>query len=482
MITRALTIQRELAWALVVVSVAATVALIVSPQLAFFLLLFAVLGWWTWHNPTPAFGVLVVISPFLPMLKITQTLGLMTLMKDVIIITLFLRLVFVPLLQRRLPYRRNMLLAPIFALLVWVAVALARADVVTLGILRTRDIGLYILAYFAVLYLPRKKMFWRSQFWLFIMSAIVVAGLAIWQWFMAPDSAVLRFDPARAVWIPRASSIMAHPSVLGEYMVMVVGLLASVMIVLAGWWRVVSAGAIIVLFPLIYLTYSRAVWIALVVGLGVLGVVYIWKIFRDRGLGRRLVWTTLSVVLVGVLMFLIGLRTTSLDVFIRSAVDPTYGSNFERLEFMARLISPLQSGDAIIGMGLGDVLQQNFRTVEINTFDIASGADRSVQLAKNSTLVDNQYLKTFIEMGLIGLIIYGWLFWRMARGAWWLVMTDGSGPRRVDKIIGLWAIGFLAAFVTQALFIDIWDIFPTNLAWWVIAGLVSRQLIGVTQV
>lgn len=482
MIFKTIGIRSEFAWVLIGACVAATVTLVVSPQLGFFILLFATLGWWTWLNPTLAFGLLVVIAPFLPMLKITQTLGLLTLVKDVIIMTLFVRLVLLPLVQRRLPYRRNILLAPIVALGFWVIVALARADVVTLGILRTRDIGLYVLAYFSVLYLPRGNRVWRKILWLFLASAGIVAALAVWQWYLAPDSAVLRFDPVRAVWIPRVSSIMAHPSILGEYLVMVVGLLASCTIICIKRWRLISVVVILALLPLIYLTYSRAVWIALVVSLMALGLVYLWKLFRARGLGRKVLWTTIGILLVGVALFLIALKVTSIGVFIRSTVDPTYGSNFERLEFMARLISPMRSNEAIIGTGLGDVLQQNLRTVQINTFDIASGSDRVIQLAKNSTLVDNQYLKTFVEMGLIGLVIYGWLYFRLVRGALALIMMESLKEQKFDIIIGFWAIAFLTAFLVQGLFIDIWDIFPTNLAWWIIAGLVSQQLTGSVKV
>jgi hypothetical protein len=126
---------------------------------------------------------------------------------------------------------------------------------------------------------------------------------------------------------------------------------------------------------------------------------------------------------------------------------------------------------ALFGAGLGDVTLQNFREVDVTAFDVTSGASRTVQLAKNATLVDNQYLKTFIEMGLAGLLLYAWLYWRVFRGA--LRVTGYELP--TTRIIGLWGIGFLASFLVQAFFIDIWDIFPTNLAFWLIAALVSRE-------
>ena len=93
-----------------------------------------------------------------------------------------------------------------------------------------------------------------------------------------------------------------------------------------------------------------------------------------------------------------------------------------------------------------------------------------MQLAKNQTLVDNQYLKSFVEMGLTGLSVYGWLYWRFLKAALRAVDNQQS---RISQIIGLWGIAFLSAFIVQAFFIDIWDIFPTNAAFWIVAAFVS---------
>lgn len=177
----------------------------------------------------------------------------------------------------------------------------------------------------------------------------------------------------------------------------------------------------------------------------------------------------LVIVIVGLLIF----RFTPAGPLLRSAFDPTYKSNLERLEFAVRLIAPMTNLEALFGRGLGDVVEQNFRTVRVGLGAITEGASREVQLAKNRTLVDNQYLKTFVEMGLIGLLIYAWLFWRFAKGAWQLVREGGE---RHKKIIGLWSAGFLAAFVVQGFFIDIWDIFPTNAMFWIVGGLLAAAL------
>jgi hypothetical protein len=95
-----------------------------------------------------------------------------------------------------------------------------------------------------------------------------------------------------------------------------------------------------------------------------------------------------------------------------------------------------------------------------------------VQLAKDSTLVDNQHLKTFVEMGIVGLLVYGWIYWRVITTSRFLAV-DNSIHDLTSRVLGWWGIGFFTAFVIQGFFIDIWDISPTNMAFWIIAALVS---------
>lgn len=451
--------QPAYAWALVTVLTCACLTLFVSFQVGFFALLFALIAWFVWKYPEEGFLLLIILAPLLPMLKITQTIETFSLVKDSIIITLFLRLFVVPLLQKKLPYRRNILIAPIIALVIWAGIATLRSDSLVLGIVRLRDIVLYILAYGAVLYLPKhdthamqRRLYWFSA------TLSVTLLLAAWQWFFAQDSAVLRFDPVRHVWIPRLSSVLAHPSIYGQYLVTGSALAAAIFVsAVKKNVRFLAGLGFVILLPFIFLTYSRAVWLALAMVAGVMTVIYI--------IPRKVGWVRWAAVLSITLVLVALTRFTPAGGLLRSIVDPTYGSNEERVEFLVRLIAPVTNTQAIIGQGLGDVFAQNFRTIDLQTYDLAAGASRAVQLTKNATLVDNQYLKTFIEMGVIGLVLYGWMYWRIAATA-----------IRHLHVISLWSLGFLAAFVLQAFFIDIWDVFPTNVLFWVVAGLLSANL------
>lgn len=467
------------AWALITVLFAAFVAAFLSLQAGFFVLAFAAVAWFTWKNPEEGFLLLLILMPILPMLKITQTVGTFSLIKDVLIITLFVRQFAWPLLHKRLPYRRNILFAPIVALIAWSLISILQADSLILGILRLRDIGLYMLAYFAVLYLPHHDMkaMQRRLTW-FSAAVGVTLLLAIWQWFFAVDSAVLRFDPARSIWIPRLSSILAHPSIYGEYLVAALSLTLGIAAATTQKYRLWAGVAAAALLPFIFLTYSRAVWLGAAAAICSIIFLFGWRLIKEKTsflqLGR---WGGLGILLV-VATAVVVLRFTPAGGLLRSIVDPTYGSNEERVTFFVRLVAPLTTTQIIIGNGLGDVLAQNFREVDLETYDIAAGDTRAVQLTKNRTLVDNQHLKTIIEMGVVGIGIYIWLYGRLAIAS---IRAGASGVSRTTQVIGMWGIGFLAAFSLQGFFIDIWDIFPTNLLFWVIAALLSVNMVHFEQ-
>jgi hypothetical protein len=229
------------------------------------------------------------------------------------------------------------------------------------------------------------------------------------------------------------------------------------------------AGLSVFTLPLVYLTYSRGVWLGLCVAILALVIAqnrnFFGWITRKRLMAAFLICVAATAAVV------ILVHVTSLGVFLRSAIDPTYASNQIRLEFVARLIAPMTHMQALFGRGLGDVVEQTFREVHVTAFDVASGDAASVQLTKDSTLVDNQYLKTFVEMGLMGLLIYALIYWQMARYSWKLVVSDEG----IKRAAGLWGVGFLAAFMVQAFFIDIWDIFPTNMMFWVVAAIISAS-------
>jgi hypothetical protein len=463
--------RQEFGWMLIAVAVAACLALFISVSAGYYALLFAAVAWWTWIYPEEALLFFIMLAPLLPMFKLTQTVENFTLVKDVFIATLFVRQFLRPLLKQTLPYRRNVFLLPILVLIAWLGVAALRADSHVLGILRLRDLGMYLLLYVGVLYLPLTKEILLTRVKWLLSGLVVVLVLAIYQWLWAPDGAVLRFDPARQIWIPRISATFGHPTVFGEYLIMIIaGLSAGWLVLKENKWRWLTTIGILLLLPFIYLTYSRGVWLGLICAWGGIAIALIWQRFHLGTLSHK-IWKQITGGLVLLILLLAAsIYFTPVGTFVRSAFDPTYPSNQIRLQFLNRLIAATSNTDALIGKGLGDVVQQtSLQVTDVTAGDILSGNGRAVQLSQDSTLVDDQYLKTFIEMGLVGLLIYGWIYGRFWKYSYQLLKQAGQ----MEKIIGIMGIGFLVAFVVQALFVDIWDVFPTEAYFWIMAAVVS---------
>jgi O-antigen ligase len=166
-------------------------------------------------------------------------------------------------------------------------------------------------------------------------------------------------------------------------------------------------------------------------------------------------------------------RFTPVGTFLASAFDPNYASNADRIAFAVNLISKTSNVDAVIGKGLGNVITESYEGGDASVIDITSGESRTVQISKDQTLVDNQYLKTFIEMGVIGIVFTLWLFWRFLIACIHAIQRQDS----TSRALGIAGIGFLAAFMVQALFVDIWDVYPTNALFWSLAALISAHTV-----
>jgi len=497
MLARKAPISPVIAWGTIAIVSAVVLALLVSAQMGLAVLAFAIVAWWVWEYSEEGLLFFIVISPLLPLLKITQTLGNASLVKDAIIATLFLKTFLAPLLSKTLPYRANTFLAPTVALATWAILQTIHAPSQTLAILRLRDILLYILLYIAVLYLPHTKQIMRTRFLWFIATLIAVIMLGAIQFKFFPDSTVLRFDPARQIWIPRMASTFGHPTVYAEFLV--TAAMVFIGYLLAGYKNTKNRIAILVLLittlPLLYYTYTRASWIALVAGVSAIGIVYFLPLYKGRRGGVVTAQTTptpapggrsplskgeksrriLLATTFGLLLTFSILRFTHAGTFLRSAFDPTYASNAARFGFVTQLIAQTSNSDALIGKGLGSSITQTNISQDVTVLDIASGASRTIQLSQDATLVDNQYLKTFIEMGVVGIVFTLWLFWRFFEASLRLIRAHAQGTGRM---LGIAGVGFIAAFAVQALFVDIWDVYPTNAIFWILAALISQATLA----
>ena len=420
----------------------------------------------SWKYPKQAFWILLFFVPFLPLLKITQTLSAITPLKDFIIVALFARVVIYPIYLKQDPYRRNNILLPIIFLCVYSVFATLRADSLVLGVLRLRDILLYI----PMLWIGRAMIVSRkdiNDFLKIIFGSVgLVLLLALAQFILFKDGMILRFDPTDGSWIPRASSVLAHPNIMGSYLLCFLPLLFSFEIFRFknGWKpKVVSVMGLLGLMA-VYATYSRGVWIAFVVAGLAVGFLLV---YQKRQLFFKVVLPLILVVVVSLLAIP---RTRNL---LQTIVDPTYASNQERIGIITSLVSEMSITDALFGRGLGDIFTSTGRNIDISISDIAENNVQSVQTAKARTFVDNAVLKTWIETGLAGLLIVGWLVWNIVKKGW---TSFVSGRNADEKYFGLALFATTVGLLVLSFFLDIPETFPVALYWWTLVGV--AQVVG----
>lgn len=429
--------------------------------------LFILAGAWAvalaWKYPKQAFWLLLFFAPILPLLKITQTLSAITPLKDFVIFALFARVVIYPIYLKQDPYRRNDVLLPIVFLCCFALLAALRADSHVLGLLRLRDILLYI----PMLWIGRAMLVSRKDFNDFLKIVFCSVGLvlllALAQFVFFADGMVLRFDPSDFSWIPRASSVLAHPNILGSYLLCFLPLLFSFAIFkFKNGWKpkvVLLLGA----FGLVavYGTYSRGVWIAFAGATFVFGLLIF---YQKKALLFKVV---LPLFLIGLVSFMAIPRTRNL---LRTVVDPTYASNQDRIGIVAQLVSEMSNADALLGRGLGDIFQSTNRNINISISDIASNDVQSIQAAKAQTFVDNAVIKTWIETGLAGILLVLWLAWNVVRNGW---RGATAGKTSEEKYVGTALLVTTVGLLILSFFLDVPETFPVALYWWTLVGVLQ---------
>lgn len=211
----------------------------------------------------------------------------------------------------------------------------------------------------------------------------------------------------------------------------------------------------------VFATYSRSAWIAHAVAVAALGALAL-RSRRAATMPRLLAGAVVLALLVAAL--------PRARAMLRTVVDPTYASNRERLEILVGIAADTTNVEALIGRGLGDVTASTLRSVSVSLGDIAAADVRSVRTAKARTFVDNAVLKTWVEGGLVGVLLVAWLLWRVLRLAW---RESAGGALPEGRAVARAVFAATAGLVALSLFLDVPEIFPVALLWWALVGVIE---------
>ncbi len=235
----------------------------------------------------------------------------------------------------------------------------------------------YLIWYFLVIMLLKKE---RDIQFFCNALIIVAAGIAIhgiYQYITGAEMPANWVDSAEAGIKTRVYSIIGSPNILGSLMTLVTPMTLSFALaekrILKKLIYVVLAGLMILC---LFLTYSRGAWI----GFAVAMAVFVW--IRDKRL-----FVPAIILMVAVVIFV-----PSISDRITYMLSPDYTASSLRAGRLVRWLTGLEmfKETPIFGVGLGQF----------------GGAVAMNNGIKGTFYMDNYFLKTAVETGLVGLCAF----------------------------------------------------------------------------
>lgn len=319
------------------------------------------------------------------------------------------------------------------------------------------DLNLRFLVFFFITYFVGSS--YRSNLKLKLVLKIVIVGLGVVGVFGMLQSTLLPRDFLShfgydGTIIPsyftidgvgglvRYSSTLRGPNVLGAYMVVAIPLLVSYWIFirkeLTTNRQILFSVTLISSILTLYFTYSRSAWIGLVVA----GITYLCFVFRRYKL-QMLIFSVLIVIAGAVLI--IPNRDTYFIQQVVFHIDPAeksgINSDDERLQSLRSGFSGIKNN--VTGHGIGS-------------------AGTPSTYGDKPAIVENYFLDTAYQFGLLGLTLLLAIFFYVFR-LLWAIRTNWLAVSLMSSFLGI---------TVASMFWPVWSDETVAYTWWGIAGLV----------
>ena len=300
-----------------------------------------------------------------------------------------------------------------------------------------RAVFQFMFVFFIAFYLNDRPENTRALLSFAVILGALIALYGIYQWVFKVPMPGSWVDVTETAVKTRAFSIVGSPNSLGSLMAMLVPVSLGLLMHEKELPRkLLWAGCALVLAACLVFTFSRGAWLALAGALAVLGIMY------DR---RIIIIGVVAAVIAAVFIPAVSHRITYLftaEYMMKSAQSGRISRWFEAYDQMRN--------NPLFGAGLGHF----------------GGA--VAKRAYNSVYVDNYYLKTMAEMGLLGLTAFLWLVLRTVREGYDALSRLASPG---TKFMALGMFGGLLAILMHNAVENIFEIPYLNTYFWLVAGL-----------
>ena len=334
--------------------------------------------------------------------------------------------------------RRSTTLSKTILTLILVGTAYLALDLTTLGtnFEGFRAVFQYMLVFFVAFYLNDRPENTKSLLSLAVVIGTLIALYGIYQWIVKVPMPGDWVDTTESVRT-RAFSILGSPNALGSHMAMVASIALGLLMQEENRRKqLLWLGAFGIMVVCLVFTGSRGAWLAFAGAIGIIGIIY-----DRRILMAGIIFAAAAVIFVPAVSHRVTYLFTP-EYMTKSASSGRISRWFEAYDQMRN--SP------IFGAGLGHfggaVAKRHYNTI----------------------YVDNYYMKTLAEMGLLGLSLFLWLIFRTLREGY-NAMKKLNSPRLKFMAMGMFG-GLLASVMHNAVE-NIFEIPYLNIYFWLIAGL-----------
>jgi putative inorganic carbon (HCO3(-)) transporter len=241
--------------------------------------------------------------------------------------------------------------------------------------------------------------------------------------------------------VSRINGTFQHPNPFGAYLFLVIVLAVALFPHVSTRWRWGLGTIAVAAAGILVTTYTRGAWVATVIGLAIVGLLQ----------SRRVLWLMGASVLAAVLLLpSVGSRLSDLSQE-RTAFGAPGNSLVWRFEYWQQALA-LQD-DPVFGIGL--------RGIELEDDDAAAA--------------HNDYVRLYVETGIVGLLAYLWLFVTLYREA---IRTYRRAPPGVGRGLAVALLATLTGIVILSMAANV--ISQLVILWYfaaiIVLALVAAQL------
>lgn len=388
-------------------------------------------------------GLLLVLLALYPIFDyIFRTVGLMAGLWDELLFVLIIGLGFLHLLASN--GWRQLKATPVakYIIFFWWGMLLLfflRSPDTRIGLDGLRAVVEYSLWFFVAANFLRNKQQIRRWLFIALLGAFLVAAYGLYQKVAGVSMPAKWVDQAERSITFRAFSIIGSPNVLGSYLMLFIPINLAFALSARRWseyilyWGILAAQ----LLCLVY-TYSRGAWLAFLLAILVFGFLY----------NRRLLAIFLA------LSLLVPVLAPSVSARISYMLSPQYIESSQKGGRLIRWTTALEKvkNRPAIGLGLG-------------RFGGAVAAQYNIP---GTFYVDNYYIKTLAETGLLGLALVAFVYlnaWRYAIGSYRRIRAPGERLLAAGLVAGL--TGILAHNGVE----NIFEVPMMNTYFWFLLGM-----------